>query len=137
MADDDVERFLTHPETAIGSDGLPMDPRPHPRLWGTFPRVLGYYVRERKLFPLAEAVRKMTGLPADRYRLAKRGYVRPGYWADLVLFDPATIHDAATYAEPTRRSEGIAGVWVNGTLTWRDQAATGPRTGRFLPREPR
>jgi amidohydrolase/N-acyl-D-amino-acid deacylase len=137
MAADDVERFLRHPETAIGSDGLPMDPRPHPRLWGTFPRVLGYYVRDRKLFPLAEAVRKMTGLPADRYGLTGRGYVREGAWADLVLFDPATIRDAATYADPKQPSEGIAGVWVNGVLSWRDQTATGERSGRFLPRETR
>jgi amidohydrolase/N-acyl-D-amino-acid deacylase len=135
MTADDVERFLRHPKTAIGSDGLPNDTRPHPRLWGTFPRVLGHYVRERKLFPLAEAVRKMTGLPADRYRLDRRGYVREGYWADLVLFDPIAIHDAATYADPMRPAEGIAAVWVNGTLTRRDQEATGRRAGRFLSRK--
>jgi N-acyl-D-amino-acid deacylase len=134
MAADDVERFLRHPQTAIGSDGLPYDPRPHPRLWGTFPRVLGYYARERQLFSLAEAVRKMTGLSADRYRLAGRGYVRPGYAADLVLFDPATVRDAATYADPTRPAEGIAAVWVNGTLTRKDGVATGARAGRFLSR---
>jgi amidohydrolase/N-acyl-D-amino-acid deacylase len=135
MAADDVERFLRHPKTAIGSDGLPNDARPHPRLWGTFPRVLGHYVRERKLFPLAEAVRKMTGLPADRYGLDRRGYVREGYWADLVLFDPAAIRDAATYEDPMRPAEGIAAIWVNGTLTRRDQAATGRRAGRFLSRK--
>jgi N-acyl-D-amino-acid deacylase len=137
MAADDVERFLRHPQTAIGSDGLPNDPRPHPRLWGTFPRVLGHYVRERKLFSLAEAVRKMTGLSADRYGLAGRGYVREGHHADLVLFDPAAIRDAATFSDPMQPSEGIAGVWVNGTLAWRDRAATGARAGRFLPRAPR
>jgi N-acyl-D-amino-acid deacylase len=135
MAAEDVDRFLRHPETAIGSDGLPNDARPHPRLWGTFPRVLGYYVRERQLFSLAEAVRKMTGLSADRYGLARRGYVREGYWADLVLFDPAAVRDAATYAEPLQPAEGIAAVWVNGTLTWRDQAATGRRAGRFVSRK--
>jgi N-acyl-D-amino-acid deacylase len=134
MAADDVERFLSHPKTAIGSDGLPNDPRPHPRLWGTFARVLGYYVRERGLFSLAEAVRKMTGLSADRYGLTGRGYVREGHWADLVLFDPHKIRDAATYAEPIQTAEGITAIWVNGALTWRDGAATGTRAGRFLAR---
>jgi amidohydrolase/N-acyl-D-amino-acid deacylase len=137
MSDADVDRFLAHPETAIGSDGLPNDAHPHPRLWGTFPRVLGHYVRERRLFSLAEAVRKMSGLSADRYGLADRGYVREGYWADLVLFDPAAIRDAATFAQPKQPADGIAGVWVNGTLTWRDRAATGRHAGRFLPKESR
>jgi N-acyl-D-amino-acid deacylase len=134
MAAADVERILCHPLLAIGSDGLPDDPRPHPRLFGAFPRVLGYYSRERGLFPLAEAVRKMTGLSADRFSLVSRGYLRPGYQADLVLFDPATIRDAATFAEPTLLAEGIAAVWVNGTLTWQGQKPTGRRAGRFLPR---
>lgn len=134
MAASDVEQILRDPRTAVGSDGLPNDAHPHPRLWGTFPRVLGHYVRERQLFSLAEAVRKMTGLSADRFGLAGRGYVREGYRADLVLFDPETIRDVATYAEPARPADGIAGVWVNGTLTWRDRAATGQRAGRFLAR---
>ncbi len=134
MAPDDVERFLRHPETAIGSDGLPMDPRPHPRLWGTFPRVLGHYARERGLFPLEAAVRKMTGLSADRYGLRDRGYVRAGYWADLVLFDPKTIRDTATFADPVQPAHGIAAVWVNGTLSWHERVATGERAGRFLSR---
>jgi amidohydrolase/N-acyl-D-amino-acid deacylase len=134
MAAEDVDQFLRDPRTAIGSDGLPNDAHPHPRLWGTFPRVLGHYVRERQLFSLAEAVRKMTGLSADRFGLAHRGYVREGYWADLVLFDPNTIRDVASYAEPARPAAGIAMVWVNGTLTWRDGTATGGRAGRFVSR---
>jgi N-acyl-D-amino-acid deacylase len=136
MAPDDVDAFLRHPGTAIGSDGLPGDRHPHPRLWGTFARVLGHYARERRLLPLADAVRRMTGLPADRFRLAGRGYVREGAWADLVLFDPARVRDTATYEDPCRRSEGIMAVFVNGVLTWHDGAATGRRAGRFLPREP-
>jgi len=132
MAAEDVDQILRDPRTAVGSDGLPNDAHPHPRLWGTFPRVLGHYVRDRQLFSLAEAVRKMTGLSADRFGLARRGYVREGNWADLVMFDPETIRDMASYAEPAQPAAGIAMVWVNGTLTWRDGMATGSRAGRFL-----
>ena len=104
--------------TMVGSDGLPCDPRPHPRLWGSFPRVLGHYARDRGLFPLATAIRKMTGLPADRFGLRDRGYVREGLAADLVLFDPARIADRATYDEPTvPAADGVVGVWVNGVAT--------------------
>jgi N-acyl-D-aspartate/D-glutamate deacylase len=134
MSEDDVRRILRHPATAIGSDGLPNDPRPHPRLWGAFPRVLGRYCRELGLFPLTEAVHKMTGLSARRFGLAGRGEVRAGYWADLVLFDPAAVRDAATYADPRRPAEGIVAVWVNGVASSRDQAPTGARAGRFVAR---
>jgi amidohydrolase/N-acyl-D-amino-acid deacylase len=137
MAAQDVERILAHPDTAIGSDGLPEDPLPHPRLWGTFPRVLGHYARDRRLFPLSEAVRKMTGLSADRFGLAGRGYLREGYHADLVLFDPATVRDTATFTEPRRTAVGIAAVWVGGMLTWSEGEATGARAGSFLRRSPR
>jgi N-acyl-D-aspartate/D-glutamate deacylase len=134
MSENDVRQILRDPKTMIGSDGLPNDPRPHPRLWGTFPRVLGYYSREQNLFPLAEAVHKMTGLPAKRFGLSDRGLVRENYKADLVLFDPKTIRDAATFAEPIQKAHGIASVWVNGVLSYRDGANCGPRAGRFLPR---
>jgi N-acyl-D-aspartate/D-glutamate deacylase len=134
MASEDVERIVAHPGTAIGSDGLPEDPLPHPRLWGAFPRVLGHYVRERRLLTLAQAVRKMTGLSADRFGLGGRGYLREGFHADLVLFDPATVRDEATFTEPRRPAAGIAGVWVNGVLGWRDGAVAGSRGGRFLRR---
>jgi N-acyl-D-aspartate/D-glutamate deacylase len=96
--------------------------------------VLGHYVRERGLFPLAEAVRKMTGLSADRFGLAGRGYLREGFHADLVLFDPAAIRDTATFTSPRQPAAGIGAVWVGGTLSWRDGAATGERAGRFLRR---
>jgi N-acyl-D-amino-acid deacylase len=134
ISEADMRRILAHPATMIGSDGLPRDPRPHPRLWGTFPRVLGKYAREEKLFSLAEAVRKMTGLPADTFGFAVRGYVREGCWADLVLFDAERIVDTATYADPVRRAEGIVGVWVNGVLTYTADGLTGERAGRFLRR---
>ncbi|SEM75875.1 N-acyl-D-amino-acid deacylase [Sphingomonas gellani] len=134
MADADVDTILSHRITMIGSDGLPCDPRPHPRLWGSFPRVLGHYARERGLFPLATAIRKMTGLTADRFGLADRGYVRAGMAADLVLFDPATISDRATYDDPTRPAGGIHGVWVNGTPAVTLDGPKGQRAGRMLRR---
>jgi N-acyl-D-aspartate/D-glutamate deacylase len=136
MSEDDVRRILRHPATVIGSDGLPNDPNPHPRLWGAFPRVLGRYARDERLFPLAEAVHKMTGLPARKFGLSRRGFVREGYAADLVLFDAATVRDVATFADPKRPAEGIAAVWVNGVLTSRGQVATGARGGRFVARGP-
>jgi N-acyl-D-amino-acid deacylase len=132
--EEDMRRILRHPATMIGSDGLPNDPRPHPRLWGTFPRVLGRYCREEKLFSLPEAIYKMTGLPAQRFGLAQRGRVREGYYADLVLFDPEKIADTATYSNPIQPAVGIAGVWVNGSLSYTAKGSTGLRSGRFLQR---
>jgi N-acyl-D-amino-acid deacylase len=130
----DMRRILAHPATMIGSDGLPNDPRPHPRLWGTFPRVLGRYSRDEKLISLPKAVHKMTGMPAQRLGLAERGFIRKGYSADLVLFDPDKIMDTATFADPVRPATGIAGVWVNGVLSYNAEGATGIRAGRFLAR---
>ena len=130
----DMRRILTHPATMIGSDGLPWDKHPHPRLWGTYPRVLGRYCREQKLFSLPEAIRKMTSMPAQRFGLARRGRIAEGYWADLVLFDANTILDTATFADPIRPAQGIHSVWVNGTLSYTAQGLTGTRAGRFLPR---
>ncbi len=135
MQADDVRRILSHPATVVGSDGLPNDPLPHPRLWGAFPRVLGYYCREQQLFPLTVAVRKMTGLSAERFGLARRGYVRVGYWADLVLFDAGTVRDTATFADPMQAADGIEMVWVNGVLSYRGgahKAGLGARAGRFV-----
>lgn len=134
IAEADMRRILAHEATMIGSDGLPHDPRPHPRLWGTFPRVLGKYCREERLFPLEKAVRKMTGLAADTFALKDRGYIREGCWADLVLFDAARVVDRATYADPVQRADGIASVWVNGVLTYTADGLTGERAGRFLKR---
>jgi N-acyl-D-amino-acid deacylase len=134
MSEDDVRRILRHPATVIGSDGLPNDPNPHPRLWGAFPRVLGRYARDERLFPLAEAVHKMTGLPARKFGLSNRGLVREGFAADLVLFDAMTVRDVATFTDPQRPAEGISAVWVNGVRTSRDQVATGARGGRFVAR---
>src|SRR3546814_11249322 len=93
--------------TMIGSDGLPHDTHPHPRLWGTFPRVLGHYSRDLGLFPIQTAVWKMTGLTASRFGLADRGVIPENAFADLVVFDPATIADVATFEAPMERLRGI------------------------------
>jgi N-acyl-D-aspartate/D-glutamate deacylase len=134
MADADVDRILAHRLTMVGSDGLPCDPRPHPRLWGSFPRVIAHYVRERQLLSLAVAIRKMTGLTADRFGLADRGYVRAGLAADLVLFDPQRLVDRASYDSPAQPAEGVRGVWVNGVATLGPSGPTGARGGRLLRR---
>lgn len=135
MSEADVRRVLAYPHTMIGSDGLPHDAHPHPRLWGTFPRVLGHYARGIGLFPLEEAVRRMTALPAAQFGLAGRGVLQQGAFADLVLFDPATIADRATFAEPRLPATGIELVMVNGRAVWRDGAPTGNRPGRVLRRD--
>lgn len=135
MSEDDVCRVMRHPSTMIGSDGIPTaSGKPHPRLYGTFARVLGHYVRERKLLSLAEGVHRMTGLPARKFHLADRGEIREGAFADLVLFDPERIADVATYTDPRRYPEGIGWVFVNGTAVVRDGAQTGARPGRALRR---
>ena len=134
MAEDDVNRILAHPLTMVGSDGLPCDPRPHPRLWGSFPRVIAHYVRERGLLSLPAAIRKMTGLTADRLGLVDRGYVRAGSAADLVLFDPARIADRARYDDPEQPAAGVLGVWVNGVPALDRAGVTRARGGRMLRR---
>ena len=132
MAEEDVRRVLAWPEAMIGSDGLPHDTHPHPRLWGTFPRVLGHYSRDLGLFPLEEAVRKMTSLPARRFGLAGRGVLRVGAFADIAVFDAGTILDKANFETPTRAAVGIDRVFVNGACVWEDGAPTGRRPGRCL-----
>ncbi len=134
MSEDDVRRILSHPATMVGSDGLPNDPLPHPRLWGAFPRVLGHYARDTSLVPLEEAVRKMTGLSARRFGLSERGQIQVGYHADLVLFDADKVRDTATFAEPRQEADGIDAVWVNGVLSYLDGAVTGLRAGHFVAR---
>ena len=130
----DMRRILAHPATMIGSDGLPWDKHPHPRLWGAFPRVLGRYCRDEKLFSLPQAIHKMTAMPARRFGLAQRGAIAENFRADIVLFNPDTICDAATFADPIQPAHGIELVWVNGVLSYTAQGLTGNRAGRFLPR---
>jgi N-acyl-D-amino-acid deacylase len=135
MDEPDVQRIMAHRLAMIGSDGLVHDTYPHPRLWGTFPRVLGHYARDLKLFSLEEAVRKMTGHTAAVFGIADRGVIREGAYADLVLFDPATVRDAATYDAPTRVSEGILETWVNGQSAYVfGDGATEARAGRLISR---
>lgn len=137
MSEEDVQRVLSHPRTMIGSDGLPHDARPHPRLWGTFPRVLGHYSRDLGLLRLENAVSKMTGLPAAQFRLGKRGTLAAGHPADITVFDAQRIRDRSTFAEPNLISEGICHVFVNGSLSYEENAsaqAIYPRNGRFLKR---
>src|SRR4029077_18376381 len=104
----------------------------HPRAYGTFPRVLGRYVRDEKLFTLEEAVRRMTSQAADRAQLADRGVIRPGMKADLVVFDPASIRDVATYEDPHHFSEGVIDVIVNGVTVLRDEQMTNALPGRVI-----
>jgi N-acyl-D-amino-acid deacylase len=135
MDEPDVQRIMTHHLAMIGSDGLPHDAYPHPRLWGTFPRVLGHYARDLKLFSLEEAVRKMTGHTASVFGMVDRGVIRTGAYADLVLFDPATVRDASTYDAPTRPSEGILETWINGQSAYVfGDGATKARAGRLVTR---
>jgi N-acyl-D-amino-acid deacylase len=133
--EEDVERILRHPATMVASDGgIPSFgvAAPHPRSYGTFARVLARYVRERGVLRLEEAVRRMTSLPAQRMNLQDRGLIRVGMRADLVLFDPATIQDHATFLEPHHYATGVDSVWVNGVLTLDAGAMTDHRGGQVL-----
>jgi N-acyl-D-amino-acid deacylase len=132
MDAEDVRAIVTHPLAMIGSDGLPHDVAPHPRLWGTFARVLGPLVRDAGWFPLERAVQKMTGLTAERFGLAGRGRIEVGAWADLVVLDPAGITDRATYESPRLPPQGIDCVIVNGVLRVRDGSIIAPANGRLL-----
>ena len=134
MDEADVQRILAFPDTMVGSDGLPHDASPHPRLWGSFPRVLGHYARDLRLFSLETAVHKMTGLTARNFGLADRGLIGEGMAADITLFDAASVGDAATFADPIRPARGIDTVMVNGEIVWREGRATGARPGRVLRR---
>lgn len=131
----DVQRVLQHDQVMIGSDGLPHDASPHPRLWGSFPRVLGHYGRLLGLFTLETAIYKMTGLTARNFGLKDRGVLREGAYADLTLFDAETVDAAATYESPVAPARGIDTVIVNGERVWQGGRSTGARPGRVLARE--
>jgi len=137
MSEEDVEAIMAHPQTMIGSDGRlvePGDGHPHPRWYGTFPRVLGFYARDRGVISLEQAVRKMTAMPAERMGLRERGQVRAGWFADLVVFDPATVADRATFEEPHQYPAGIDFVLVNGRVTVDEGVYRDLRAGRVLRR---
>lgn len=132
MIEDDLKVFYQQPWVMVASDGGIANN--HPRGAGTFPRVLGLYVRDKHWLPLPEAVRKMTALPAARLGLKDRGALKPGMKADLVLFDPATVVDHSTFENPRALATGIARVWVNGGLVWNGTTAGPARPGRVLTR---
>jgi N-acyl-D-amino-acid deacylase len=133
----DLVKILQHPTTSISCDcGASTDTRQHPRAWGTFPRVLGRYVRETKALTWEDAIRKMTALPATTIGMVERGYLAPGMAADVTVFDPATVIDHATYEDAGQLSEGIRHVLVNGRAALRDGKVTGERRGQVLSRTP-
>ena len=134
MDEEDVQRVIKFPHSMVASDGLPNDEHPHPRLWGTFPRVLGHYSRDLGLIPLEDAIHRMTGLPASVFGLKDRGILAPGNHADIVIFDPDTVQDRADFAAPTEPAAGIDAVYTNGTAIVRKGAATGARPGKALRR---
>lgn len=131
MNEENVARFLTLPFAMIGSDGAPRGGRPHPRVYGTFPRVIRRFVRERRSLTLEEAVRKMTSASAARLGLSDRGRIQVGRQGDAVLFDPATFGDTATFEDPCRYPVGLAAVTVGGRLVVHGDRMTGERPGRF------
>jgi N-acyl-D-aspartate/D-glutamate deacylase len=134
-AEADLVKILQHPATSIACDcGASAGTSTHPRYYGSYPRVLGQYVRERKVLTWENAVRKMTGLPASTIGLVDRGFLAPGMAADVTVFDPRTVIDRATYDEPALPSEGIRHVLVNGTFAIRDGRVTGEQGGRVLRR---
>ncbi|MBT7582039.1 MAG: amidohydrolase family protein [Kordiimonadaceae bacterium] len=133
ISEDDIKNFMHWPYTAITTDGgIDGD---HPRGQGTFSRVLSRYVRDLDVLSLPEAIRRMTSLPASNLGLATRGMIKEGLAADLVLFDPDTIQDHATFAEPLQYSTGISAVWVNGAVVFKDGEPTDARPGKILKRE--
>lgn len=134
MHEDDVRRVLAHPRAMVGSDGIPGTNAPHPRLWGTFPRVLGYYARQESLFPIEVAVHKMTGHTASVFGFTDRGVLKPGAVADITVFDPASVIDRATFEKPTTPSDGIAHVIVGGDIILENGRQTAARPGCLLSR---
>ena len=141
MSEADVEYILSDPHTMIGSDGVSNDPasdmaadKTHPRTYGTFPRVFAHYVRGREVLSVSEAVRRMTSLPAQRLKLTDRGVVRPGMKADLTVFNPLTIEDCATFADPHQFPAGIHHVMVNGRLAQQNGVQTDVLSGKILRR---
>jgi N-acyl-D-aspartate/D-glutamate deacylase len=139
MSEDDVKTALRHPLVGVGTDsgaqaedGKLSESKSHPRAWGSFPRILGKYVRDEHLLTLEEAIRKMTSKAADRVHLADRGILRPGMSADITIFDPATIRDVSTFEDPKHYSAGVRHVFVNGRRVVTNGNITAERPGRPL-----
>jgi len=134
MDEGDVRMVMAHSSTMIGTDGLDRGSKPHPRAWGTYPRVLGKYVREEGIISLEDAIYKMSGFPAKKFQIANRGLIKKGFYADLVIFDPDTVIDNATYENSRVGPAGIPHVIVNGQFAVRDGQHAGSRSGRALRR---
>ncbi len=134
MDEGDVRMVMAHPSTMIGTDGLDRGSKPHPRAWGTYPRILGKYVRDEGILSLEDAIWRMTGFPAKKFSLTDRGALKPGAFADIVLFDPATVIDRATFEDPRNGPDGMPHVIVNGRFVIRDGKHTHARAGRALRR---
>jgi N-acyl-D-amino-acid deacylase len=134
MDEADVRTVMRHPSTMIGTDGIGWGSRPHPRHFGSYPRILGHYVRDEGVLTLEEAVHKAAGMPAAKFDLVDRGAIREGAFADLVLFDPETVSEVSTYQDPRRTPEGMPFVFVNGKAVVRDGEHTHARAGRVLRR---
>jgi N-acyl-D-amino-acid deacylase len=135
MDERDVEALMTMPYNMVGSDGevaIPGQGSPHPRYYGTFPRILAEYVRKRHVLSLTDAVRRMTSLPAQAMRLGDRGLLRPGMAADLTIFDADSIQDLATYAQPHQYPRGVRWVIVNGQVAAHDGEVVTSKAGRIL-----
>jgi N-acyl-D-amino-acid deacylase len=137
MSEDNVKLNLAQPWMKFGTDAGGVDPDSargltHPRAYGNFPRIMGKYVRDEKVMPLEEAVRKATSAVATRLSIPDRGLLREGLYADIVVFDPATIADRSTFEQPHQPSVGVKMVFVNGTLIVRDGKHTGAKPGRVL-----
>jgi len=135
MSEEDVRLIMKQPWVATASDGgaqVPGDTVPHPRNYGTFPRKIGNYAIADKLIPVEQAVRSASGLPADILKLSDRGYLKPGYCADVVLFDPETYRDRATYDKPHAYATGVVYLWVNGKPALEKGKSTGALAGRAL-----
>ena len=130
--EENVRTTMTHPAHTVGSDGILVGDRPHPRSYGTFPRYLAVYVRELGILTWEQAIRKMTSLPAQRLGFPERGLLRPGMAADVVCFDPEAVRDTATYEDPRRLPEGIPYVICNGRFTVDDGKRTDELPGRAL-----
>lgn len=139
MSEDNVRKQIQLPWVSFNSDsaslaaeGVFLKSNPHPRAYGNFARLLGKYVRDEKLIPLEEAVRRLTSFPAETLKLDRRGALKPGYFADLVVFDPATIQDHATYERPHQYATGVMHVFVNGVQVLKDGEHTGAKPGQVV-----
>jgi N-acyl-D-amino-acid deacylase len=139
MSEDNVKKELSNPWISFGSDeasqapeGVFLKSNPHPRAYGNFARVLGKYVRDEKAIPMKEAIRRLSGLPAKNLGLDHRGFLKEGMFADVVVFDPATIADRATYEKPHQYAVGVKHVFVNGVQVLKDGEHTGAKPGRAL-----